>query len=240
MLRIKQFTPFCDGVCERLTHATRSERDEVRKELQNHMLDHAEALIAIGYTEAEARAAAVKAMGDPEKIGRELNKEFPYGWLILSRGTFAALILIVPLLLCCFAFYIPSVLTNLSHRNLAVAEDYAIDHDIEGPNGESYHFFMCNPVEIGGHYFAKIAFVAYDRNPFRSPSQVAARHFLFNGTSYPHSFDDEPDRSRPGVYICYASVPISEGDQYVSTIYDYAGCAFTERIPINWEGFKDE
>lgn len=89
------FTTYADTVCQSLKNATQRERKAIRQELEDHLTDHAEALVESGWDEAHATQHALDAMGDPNTIGEELNKAFPLRWFVLSRLTLAAF------LLCC-------------------------------------------------------------------------------------------------------------------------------------------
>lgn len=102
---------FCDEVCSALKHATREERKAVAQELRDHMDDHAAALQEIGYDEEEARDRAVRAMGDAGEIGKELNRQYPLLWLILSRvPVFLIILLLIQLLM------LPTGLYHLWHN----------------------------------------------------------------------------------------------------------------------------
>lgn len=48
------FTTYADTVCQSLKNATRRERKAIRQELEDHLTDHAEALIESGWDEAHA------------------------------------------------------------------------------------------------------------------------------------------------------------------------------------------
>ncbi len=87
------FTTYADTVCQSLKNATRRERKAIRQELEDHLTDHAEALVESGWDEAHATQHALDAMGDPNTVGEELNKAFPLRWFVLSRLTLAAFLL---------------------------------------------------------------------------------------------------------------------------------------------------
>ena len=87
------YRPYCQAVVRCLRHATAKERRAVGWELECHLQDHAEALEAAGYLPEQAQAHALEAMGDPQEVGSALDREFPLGWLILSRGALALVIL---------------------------------------------------------------------------------------------------------------------------------------------------
>ena len=75
-----QFNDFCDRVCRRVRF--RPDRAAITAELTAHLEDHMDALVARGFPPETAARQAVAAMGDPEEIGRELDKShsFLLGW----------------------------------------------------------------------------------------------------------------------------------------------------------------
>ena len=62
------FTTYADTVCQSLKNATRRECKAIRQELEDHLTDHAEALIESGWDEAHATQHALDAMGDPNTV----------------------------------------------------------------------------------------------------------------------------------------------------------------------------
>lgn len=114
---------FCEQVLSQLRRVTPGEREKIRRELQEHLEDHAEALRAAGCSETEAAERAVAAMGDPGEIGRELNRRYPMGWLLVSR---AALVLTV-LLAISALLYLP-VLSNVANSLYARLDPIGAPH----------------------------------------------------------------------------------------------------------------
>ena len=103
---MEQFDAFCEAVCRQVRHATPKELRAIRAELTGHLEDRAEVLLSRGLEEAQAESAAVAAMGDPEAIGRELNRQYPLGWLLLSR---TLLVLLAAAVSCLFRYLLPAV-----------------------------------------------------------------------------------------------------------------------------------
>ncbi len=50
------------------------DRNTIKSEINNHIDDSIEELILEGYNLEEAEAIAIKQMGDPIQLGKELNK----------------------------------------------------------------------------------------------------------------------------------------------------------------------
>ncbi len=72
-------------VLAQLRHVTGEEQAAIRAEIDGHMEDHICALLDLGYDLALAEERTMSAMGDPAEVGRELNKQYPLGWLVLGR-----------------------------------------------------------------------------------------------------------------------------------------------------------
>ena len=69
------FSQFCDQVVRRVRWFPA--RGAIAAELRAHLEDHAAALMERGIPEEEAAEQAVAAMGDPEELGRQLNRAHP-------------------------------------------------------------------------------------------------------------------------------------------------------------------
>ena len=76
---------YIQEVSASLKRLTRREREAIRAELDGHMEDHMEALRELGYDEPLAEARTLAAMGDPAEVGRELNQQYPFRWLVIGR-----------------------------------------------------------------------------------------------------------------------------------------------------------
>ena len=74
-MAIPQFNEFCAQVC--LMIRWKAARGPVADELAAHLEDHAAALEARGLDPETAAQQAVAAMGDPEALGRQLNRAHP-------------------------------------------------------------------------------------------------------------------------------------------------------------------
>ena len=79
-MAIPQFNDFCGRVCGRVRFSP--DHEAITQELTAHLEDHMDALVARGFPPETAARQAVAAMGDPEEIGRELDKSHSplLGW----------------------------------------------------------------------------------------------------------------------------------------------------------------
>ncbi len=84
---------YTDRVLTSLRRVTAKEREAIRQELDGHMEDHMEALRALGYDEELAEKRTIAAMGDPAEVGRELNRQYPFRWLVIGRAAMIATLL---------------------------------------------------------------------------------------------------------------------------------------------------
>ena len=78
---MERINNFCDSVLGCIPRATRREKDDIRDELLDHLLEHKDVLIGYGLEEAEAEKRAVEAMGDAEGIGKAWNEKLSPVWL---------------------------------------------------------------------------------------------------------------------------------------------------------------
>lgn len=104
---------YTEQVLANLRRVTRAEREAIRAELDGHMEDHVCDLLDLGYPPELAEERTLSFMGDPAEVGRELNKQYPLGWLILGRA--AAALLAV---LCLLAVSHVWDMLGLARRNL--------------------------------------------------------------------------------------------------------------------------
>ena len=98
---------YCAQVLSHLRRLSRREREAVRAELEAHMEDRVRALLDLGYDEKLAEERTVAAMGDPAEVGREMAKQYPRGWNVVTG---------VSLVLCAFVLF--SALSGSYNRRM--------------------------------------------------------------------------------------------------------------------------
>jgi len=74
---------YVEQVLSALNHTTTKEKREIRAEIDAHIEDHICDLMGLGYSEKLAEERTMLRMGDPEEVGRELNKQYPMRWLLI-------------------------------------------------------------------------------------------------------------------------------------------------------------
>lgn len=75
---------YVEQVLANLRRVMPEEQAAIRAELDGHIEDHICALLDLGYDEELAEQRTMAAMGDPEEVGKELNKQYPLRWLVLG------------------------------------------------------------------------------------------------------------------------------------------------------------
>lgn len=177
------FRTYTQQVTSHLRHVTPQEKATLQEELEAHLEDHTEALLAAGWTQEQAQHHALAAMGDPKAIGTALNQVYPLRWLVLSRAALVLIILFALILLlnlptwflCCYnsltarwdALHSPN---HVRQSNTQVEDMTPLDTTLCLPNGDILSLFAVLLVpQADGTYEAQISGTAYNRNPFRTP-----------------------------------------------------------------------
>jgi len=242
---------FCDRVLSRVRHATPEERTAIRSELLGHLEDHAEALKEAGYDEETAGERALSAMGEPERIGEELNRNYPLGWLILSRVTLAASIFLAVSVF----FYWPLLGNTVSsfqaridpegsgysiaEEPLATTEAVNLKTRIGDDVLRVYQVSLM-PADDGQTGTVSIAICNYDRNPFGTASGVVLNTLRLeteSGETVPQHFRSGGGNSG-AYYGVVKGVPVTRQDGYLAVIYDRYGSDARLEVPLDWEGAK--
>jgi len=105
---------YVERVLSMMCHVTSSEREAIRAEIDAHIEDHICNLLELDYDEALAEERTMAHMGDPEEVGRELDKQYPLVWLVMKRAAMAlVLVLALTLLVRVEWSY---VITNLAYQ----------------------------------------------------------------------------------------------------------------------------
>lgn len=182
------FRQYSEAVAARLRYASPKERKAVRRELEDHLQDHAEALEAAGYPPEQAQAHALAAMGDPKQVGEELSAAFPLGWWVLTRA--AGCVAVIALLL--VLFWLPEPIADLYHYHQAKYDPFSfqwsqkmqpklvpLDLKETLPGGGTLSIYAAGLVEnSNGTYEAYVYAVSYSGGPFQFPND-ASRHLTF-------------------------------------------------------------
>lgn len=122
-----EFSAFLNRVLGHVRFAL--DRPAIREELFAHLEDKTERLLADGLTEEEACHRAVEEMGDPDLLGRELNRVHNpvLGWLWRISGYAAAVTAVLLILSCAQTLYFS--VTDTREKN--IRENHEIVREIE-------------------------------------------------------------------------------------------------------------
>lgn len=169
--------PYTKTVCACLRYATAKEKTAVQAELEAHIEDHTEALLAAGYDAGHAQRLAVEAMGDPQDVGQALNEAFPRRWWVLSRLAAFALVASVVLLV----LYLPAPIGQAHNYYQAkydpmsfdwhldtLPELVPLDFQYDLPGGSTLFLYAVGLAEgEAGAYTAYLCAVDYSGGPFQ-------------------------------------------------------------------------
>ena len=228
-----RFTEYGAAVCTFVRHATEKEKSAIRKELADHMEDHAQALMDGGYPKDHAARVALESMGDPETVGRELDKEYPLRWLVLSRlallpliWIIAASLLLTPASMRWFydnlqSHYFPMTLVENERLDMTPLD---IRKDLPGGAVLSVYGVGAFPPS-GDSYTVCVGITGYNKNPF------LYSEFADFAITFSHGGEEDHGGLDDGVY----QIPGITYGESLTLHFDHYGTSFDLDIPIPWE-----
>ncbi len=243
----QKFDRYGRAVCQYIRHGTGREKRAIQAELSAHMEDHAQALMDAGYPKTYARQLAVEAMGDPEEIGRELDRAYPRIWLVFPRAATVVAVVLALLL----AFILPSSLTAMhemvqtnrqarsdpaSRGDLGTSAPLTIpmDRRFTLPGGTVLVFYGTSLAREETGYTAYVYTVRYHQNPLSLSCGSETPLTFSSGEQTLPEGQVWQDGWRSTCYQCYAIGNLSPGTSLTAR-YDHFGTAFSLDIPLNWE-----
>ena len=226
---------YTEKVLAALPGLTSREKQAVQAEIDGHIEDHMEGLLELGYDEKLAEERTMAAMGDPEEVGRELNKQYPLGWLILQdvAAVFIAGLLILVLI---YGGIYPGHFVESIYGRTAPSRADRIESaawmepaDIRMNAGND----VIRIYEIGIHEgSAELYLCVYDRLPGGIPfRRINEGLYIKNqrGERIPISF---LRYNTDAVNYYGASIPIKAGDTSITLCYDQYGMQACQSIPL--------
>lgn len=239
---------FCKQVLAQVHHATPKEKDSIQEELLNHLMDHAEELEEAGYSQKDANAQALSAMGNPEEIGIELNKQYPLGWLVLSRATLF-LSIFLGLLIFLTLPVMGNVFENLQARldptnssfASTVKEGRVYPLDIKVPIGNDvlyiYEAALEEVKESETGYAVTIALCSYDQNPFGIASQSLLENLRAETATGSELFRNGMSGGGNSVvnYRVIKLLSVKQTEKELYLCYDRFGKQVRVAVPLHWE-----
>lgn len=239
---------YCDRVLAQVGRLTSDEANDLRNELAGHIEDHAEALVEHGYTEDAAYGRAVALMGDPEETGRALRAQYGGWWLVIVQRA----AIFVTIVACVQGFFMLPMLSGVYEslrervsptvNSISWEElDGAADLHERIPIGGD--IVQLNRIEYGvrdGERQAVLWVSSYDRIPGRKVYERLFETMSLQNERGKTVYDRDGVRysscwgSSGSLYVHYGqhTVPLEEGDTYVTFVYDRFGERIETRIEL--------
>lgn len=250
---------YVSRVLAQLTLVTPREVAAIRQELDGHIEDHMADLLDLGYDEGLAEERTMALMGDPQEVGRELNKQYPLGWLMLKRAVAILSMLMILTLLTCVKW-------NCIHSNLSLR--FRPWNGLQFDEDSSYEFLLNHKTDIRetvGDTEVRVCAVAIYEMGEGKPAYEVFQESV-------QAFGDYPDdQTVAAVWICgypaslwditrepycpwvdirgeqeawFVSggmtsfihlIPVEESETELTASYDVYGYQGSFTIPLNWE-----
>ena len=239
---------YCDRVLAQVGRLTADEANDLRNELAGHIEDHAEALVEHGYTEEDAAARAVELMGDPEETGKALREQYRHFWLVIVQRV----AIFVTIVSCVQGFFmlpmLGGVYESLRERvnptvNSISWEELDGAADLRERIAVGNDIVQLNRIEYGvreGERQAVLWASVYDRVPGGKVYENLLETLVLENergeSMYPWLDGNYRSctGSRGSLYVHYGlhTVPLEEGDTYVTFVYDRFGERIETRIEL--------
>mgnify|MGYP001112611102 CR=1 FL=1 len=237
---------FLDQVLSPLGRLTAEERENVRRELEEHVEDRMEVLLEMGWDAELAEARCLEAMGDPAEIGREMAAQYRgTGWLWIGRAA-AALTVVVCIQALLGLGMLGAAWDSLSVRfcpstAISIGElenvETVVDLDIRAEIGNDIlRVYMVFVGEKDGQRAAMVLACMYDRLPFGIVADgLRARSELLSqrgetGTS-------GGGRGTATAQYAVRWTPVEPGDTHV--VWEYRAIGETVRLEIPLPGGEE-
>ena len=239
-----KFDEYSKAVARYVRHATGKEKANLRKELEDHMEDHAQALLDGGFPEDHAYRAAVESMGDPEEVGKALNREYPLRWLILSRSLLVVALILLVLLISWSSQTWHQWEPKLNARTPSLETMQAVAGpvllhplDLSQPINDDVTLAIYGVglwQQEDGSYSAYVCSISYPNSIFGTAGDLPFRlHFFSDETALPHGAQSGTQNNSVNDIMYYISLP--EYGIPLSVRYDSHGTTFDLEIPLPWE-----
>lgn len=232
---------FLDQVLSPLGRLTAEEREDIRRELEEHVEDRMEALLEMGWDAELAEERCLEAMGDPAEIGREMAAQYRgRGWLWLGRAAVALTVVMCIQALLGFGM-LSNVWSSLEARicpstAISIGElknvEAVADLDIRAEIGNDIlKIYQVSVGEKDGQRAAMVLACMYDRWPFGIVAAgLRARSDVRNqkgegGTS-------GGGKANYGAEYAVHWAPVEPGDTHVVWVYHARGEIIRLEIPL--------
>ena len=237
---------YTEAVLSALRRVTGRERAAIRAEIDGHIEDHMEGLLELGYDPALAEERALAAMGDPKEVGRELDRQYPLGWLIVGRAAMALTIAVVLALGGGFCGFLSNTADNLRARfcpeKLAAVEELrdslqAVEElDLRVKLDDvTVRVYQVGLEHADGGGMAYVALSCWNEDSFTEPPELLSSYAGGGGLDLKGSTCGLPENSRDGgKWVVVSEVPVNYGDT-MEISYDRFGQTFHLSVPLPWK-----
>ena len=239
---------YCDRVLAQVGRLTSDEANDLRNELAGHIEDHAEALVERGYTEEDAVARAVELMGDPEETGKALREQYRHFWLVIVQR----IAIFVTVVACVQAFFLLPMLGGVYEsirERVSPAVNSISWEELDGAADLHERILVgddivqLNRIEYGvreGERQAVLWVSSYDRIPGRKVYERLIETMSLQSERGETMYGEDGIRysscrsSSGSLYVHSGqhTVPLEEGDTYVTFVYDRFGERIETRIEL--------
>ena len=237
---------FLDQVLSPLGRLTAEERENVRRELEEHVEDRMEVLLEMGWDAELAEARCLEAMGDPAEIGREMAAQYRgRGWLWIGRAAAALTVVVCIQALLGLGMlgtawdslsvrFCPSTAVSIGElKNVEAVEELDIRAEV---GNDVLRIYQVSVGEKDGQRAAMVLACMYDRWPFGIVANgLRARSELLSqrgetGTSGGGS-------GNYGAEYAVRWTPVEPGDTRV--VWEYQAIGETVRLEIPLPGGEE-
>ena len=224
---------YTDRVLSSLRRVTEKEREAIRSELDGHIEDHMEALRELGYDEELAEERAIAAMGEPDEVGRELNKQYPFRWLVV--GWIAKALIILGRGIRYWNYRLNPIAEEGSQLSL-ISTTQALNLRQQVGNDELWIYQSALGVmesEDGWETGAEILIMAYDYIPYGVVSDLIFQDMTLESQDGTDAAVCEVGfTTQKGTLPIRGFVETKPGDTYVTLSMDRFGQSFSMQIPL--------
>lgn len=250
---VEKFRDYCDRVLSHIPRATERERQEIREELLDHLLEHRDMLVDHGTDILEAEKQAIEAMGNAGEIGRLWNDQLSPVWLWVGRICKTACILLVVCSLQMAVYTFGGVIDNLYIRNAVPVDEgshriqgyepfWTQELDIREPFGEHiirlYRAELLSDKAKQGLYYLKVYMVSYPQNPFHYAlnSDIMSNYILCGEE---RSWGGSSGGGGTGYSEWEGVFQVTKGQRTADITMDYAGESFAVELTLDWGGVAE-
>ena len=232
---------YTSRVLDSMRRVTAAERDAIWAELDGHIQDHMEALLDLGYDRELAEQRTMERMGDPEEVGRELDKQYPRRWLVLYRIATAAIVM-----LCVLCVLSGSMVFGLWKSLEARWGDHEVTSnrlifenpmkvDIRVPVGNDVlRIYQVSTGIRDGYTVAQVAMCTYDRIPGGIVADPILHELVLTDQRGENADVPLGSSGSGSWYANYRMryVVVEPEDTHIRLTYDYMGEYMTIKVPI--------